>query len=454
MTARAAGALALAAIPVSFGLGAFAARLALDERPARLRVDFAQPLVVVTAWGGLGWLLGAILIATLLCATLALGAFLIQAGRVKHRLPAALVYGAAVLSLGAAFTWPVVFSSDVYAYAAYGDLARAGIAPYAPPPATFHDPFVAAADWQWGGVFPPCVYGAGFVALSMAAVELVGRNAVANALALLRVAAALAFLGSAYLFSFLLPAERRLHGAAAFALNPLALWAVAEGHNDAFGICAVLAGAVVALRAAALGGLVLGLGPLLKAPGAIAALALAPLVGARAGAGAARRYLGGALAGLAVALAFALRLQLPAATAIAGHGHYVPEASLQALVGIGAGLTAALLVALAGVRLLSMGQAAGLVWLGIGLWLAIPNPYPWYALWILPAAAGGLPGRPAAALWAATILAALRYFPDAVGNIGSDGRTLLALAQLAPLGVLLAAYPRPVSSKKKEAAPA
>src|SRR5581483_9229595 len=69
------------------------------------------------------------------------------------RVALALIGGTAALALVAALTWPVLFSSDVYAYAAYGDEALRGIDPSAPLPAQVSDPILRAANWQWSGTF-------------------------------------------------------------------------------------------------------------------------------------------------------------------------------------------------------------------------------------------------------------------------------------------------------------
>lgn len=450
MSARAR--LALFAIPVTFFAGAVAARVALAAHPARIEIDLAQPQPVVTGWGNFGALFAALLLLTLLGATLALVAFL-RIARAGARFPLALVFASATVALAAAYAWPAIFSSDAYAYAAYGELARLGIDPYALRPPHLHDPFARAANWQWSGAFPPCVYGPGFVAIAAALVSLSGGHAVGTAIALLRAGAGLAFLTSALAFSNLIPAERRVATTAAFVLNPVALWAVCEGHNDAFGLCALTLGLALVPRSAAAGGFVAGVSAFLKATGGIAALALAPLVRLRVSAPASRYYLAGAVAGIALAAAAAVRWQLPALAALT-HGRYAPQASLYSAVGAPSAAAAAALVLLAAVRLLAQREPAGLPWLGIGLWLAVPNPYPWYALWLVPVAAVGMPARPAVALWAVTILGAVRYLPDAVGNMKSGALTLVALAELAPIVLLLAAHPARLETRKEAAIPA
>src|ERR1700693_2044772 len=115
---------ALAGVPLAFAAGAVASRVLLRAEPQRWTADLSQPLVVVTAWRDYG-----------------LDFFVIFA----------LTIALAASALIAAFSWPIVFSSDVYAYAAYGDLTLHGHNPYIPVSAAYHDRFVDAARWQWGG---------------------------------------------------------------------------------------------------------------------------------------------------------------------------------------------------------------------------------------------------------------------------------------------------------------
>ena len=69
--------------------------------------------------------------------------------------------------LSAALAWPVVFSSDVYAYAAYGNAVLHAQNPYLAVSHAQHGTFVDAARWQWGGVsFPASVYGPLFIGIA------------------------------------------------------------------------------------------------------------------------------------------------------------------------------------------------------------------------------------------------------------------------------------------------
>ncbi|MGH7729519.1 MAG: hypothetical protein ACREM2_12130, partial [Vulcanimicrobiaceae bacterium] len=321
---------ALLGIPGAFALGALAERALLahaaPHAPSVVATALNQPLVVATAWGRLGIDAVAILVATVVAGALVLlvairsGALEGEAREVR---PAILL--AAGLGLALALAWPLVFSSDVYAYAAYGDLALRGIDPFGAAPAALADPILEAARLQWSGAFPPCVYGPLSLVPALALVGVFGPAAPGAVLFGLRACAALAFLGSIPLAErALATAEdgtRRSPLLAAYACNPAALWAVAEGHNDAFLLLALLGG-LAALRSgrSLAGGLLLGLGPLLKAPGL--ALGAAALFFGTAASW--RRTV--ALRGFAVsavpASALALVATLPALHALAVGGRY------------------------------------------------------------------------------------------------------------------------------------
>ncbi len=436
-----------AIVPLVFLAGAAVARAMLAEAPERLTLDLAQPVVVVTAWGAFGARLFTVLALTFAVAAAAVvaGAHLRVAGDAEP--PLWPIVACAALALGAGFLWPCLFSSDVYAYAAYGDDVLHGRDPYLRAPAELRDPFIDAARLQWGGTFPACVYGPLFVAVAGGVVRL-ANDGLAASLAGLRVVASLGFLVAVLLF------DRAMRGAtrarlrvAAFALNPVALWSAIEGHNDTLVVAAVLA-AAVAVRSgrAALAGIAIGLTPLVKAIGAIAgppAIALIRDPKTRA------RFVAGLLVGLAGAAALVLPVQAVGLGALAAHGRYSPQFSVQGLVGVAPGLLLAAAIALSAWPALRRGELAGALRLGIALWVAIPNPYPWYALWILPAAAAAPPGPERAAAWLATIFIALRYLPEAFGEMGRVPTALVTAAEFLPLGIALLALRRSPTGAKE-----
>ena len=68
--------------------------------------------------------------------------------------------------------------------------------------------------------------------------------------------------------------------------------------------------------------------------------------------------------------------------------------------------------------------------------MLVPNPYPWYGVWLLAVAAFAPGTRGAAVLLGLSLTALLRYIPDAVATPGpsvSIGLSLLALAPFAAL---------------------
>ncbi len=444
--------LALASVPFAFAAGAVAMRAWLTRAPRSILGDLAQPLPVVTAWHGYGAGAFAILAATVALATAGL-VFAVRAHAAGARPgDGRAVVALAALALAAAGAWPVVFSSDVYAYAAYGALALAGHDPYAPVPAILHGPFVDAARWQWSGSFPPCIYGPLFVALAREGVARLAPAGVAATLGAFRLAAAGAFLAGIALLDVALagrPARLRFVAVCAFGLNPVALWTVAEGHNDAWLTLAVLTGAALAARGGRFAGaLLVGLSPLLKAPGLL--LAALAAIDAAAFRRAGRRV---TLAGLAVGTGLAGALGLPplrpALAALGAHGHYAPEVSVQGLLGPVPALTLAAGAALVAAASLRRRRVAGFGWAGLAVLLALPNPYPWYAPWLLPLAVAAGAEPAGIALWAATISSLARYLPDAAGDLLPGTARLIALVAAAPMLWAVAGTIAPTFARKK-----
>jgi len=391
----------------------------------------AQPLVVVTEWGARGAeFLGLLLLA------LGVAALLYRYVLARSRPPPlAATVAVAGAGLFAAFFSPVLFSSDVYAYAAYGELARLGADPYVRAAPSFaNDALISAAAWQWSGTLPICVYGPAFVALAKAFVVLLAPLGMLAQLNGLRAASSAAFLlcGPLAFAAYTGSRAARLRSVATILLNPAAIWCAAEGHNDAIALCVVLVGfALVRRRLDAAGAAVAALAALVKLPGAAAAAGLA-LVD--------RRARVGAVAGLAIAAVFSVPLFAGVATQLAPHGHYAPQASLQAIVApLGpavalptAAIAGAALVA-AGIRRLRREQPDGWVWLGLGAWVLIPNPYPWYGLWLLALAAMAPLSRAGRVAVLLSLTSLLRYAPDAIATPPAGAQVALGLLAILPL---------------------
>ena len=401
-------------IPLAFLIGALASRYAAMLVPQRFTIDMAQPLPVVTTWGPAGVLPIVILLVTVGVATFAYAASL----RVAPPRRITLLCAAATMAAG--FLWIPLFSSDTYAYEAYGELARLGFNPYAvisPPPG---NALLAAAVWQWRPAIPPCVYGAGFVWIAQMLVTFTHTFPPAITLDAFRILSCACLLACGAMIG------RR--EAFFLSCNPVAIWGAIEGHNDTIMLLVVLAGVTMSTSYARIGATIATLGALIKAPAiaAGAALGIQGLIERRSFSATTGFLLGCAI--LAVALAPMLE---GIGSGVASHGSYAPAASVQAL----AWPIAALLAIFVLLRL-----RTATTWMdrfcivALAAWLAIPNPYPWYSIWILPIAAFATDRRLATCAIAVSCAAMLRYIPDAIGAPTQAGA--LALGLIATLAYL------------------
>jgi hypothetical protein len=431
-------------VPLGFAAGAIACRLLLLHAPATFAVDRAQPLAVVTYWGAFGFTMWLALFVALAIAsagyvaTLVLRPFAeLRAGSTQDDMSIIMIYSA--LACGAALFFPVIFSSDVYAYAGYGLMALHALNPYAHVVVTLRGPLMDAVLWQWGNPPPVCVYGPAFVWFAQAIVAIFAGFGPAAPLWALRITACGALVLCAPLahaaFAQFSPQVR---GAAAvgIALNPIAIWAAAEGHNDVYLVAIVLAGfALIARGRPMTGAVVVALSALVKAPGLLAAAA-APFVFAASRARS--RVLAGSLVGFAGTgfIAWSALLQL---SRNAGHGSYFPQFSLQYALNAAFGASAAVALtvalvaapAIGGCVLLWKKNGSGVALLALALWIVIPNPYPWYALWILPAALLAWDTPAAWAIVALTLSSILRYLPDATTDLSTPLSVAIALVPFA-----------------------
>ena len=424
------------------GLGAVAARVLAARHPAALAIDFRQPLVVATNWGAYG----ATAVAILATSVVVCAVWLVIAVRRLHSDARAGDLGAILIAavVGLVFTlaWPFVFSSDLYAYAAYGDLAVRGFDPYHVAPAAVHDAYLDAARFQWSGPFPVDVYGPGMLAI--ARVVTAATTDVARALSSLRALTIAAFLASVIALHAALAScapRRRFVTTATFALHPVILWSVAEGHNDAFvALVASLAALAFARGRIVVGALAVGLSPIFKATGALFVTCVALVALARPAHDRSRRVLWALGIGAVVAGALTIPPLLPALAHVGIHGRYAPTLSLQGLLGPPFALAIAAAAATGGAVRVLGSDRRGFAWIGIATLCALPNAYPWYALWLLPFALAAGATFPALALGAATICNLARYLPDAAGNPNVETARLLAAICAAPLA--LAFIPR------------
>lgn len=408
---------------------AVAMRVALVASPAAIAEDLAQPLAVVTAWHAFGALLLAMLAAAIALAT---PAYLRVLRDGTARIAA--VAGSATIAVLCAWLAPVVFSSDVYAYAAYGEILRTGGDPYAHVALSPQNPVFAAAIWQWGNPPPSCVYGPLFAGIAAVVVGVLQHGGVALVLDGLRALASLALIACAALAYAAYPgsASERAIAAATIALNPAAIWSAVEGHNDALALACVLAAYALFQRRAAAGAMAL-----------IAAAASIKFTGAAAAIGFTVRGARGVTAfvvAIVLTLVAAVPLLREAFAHVATTGHYAPQGSLQAVVwpiGWIAALAVAALLCRQAVASLRRGEREGWVWLAVTAWVLIPNPYPWYGIWLAAAAALAPRTRIALVATLLSITAVLRYVPDAVGTPGPALGAALGIAAALPLIALV-----------------
>ncbi len=394
----------------------------------------SQPLTVVTDWGAAGLApLGALLAAVAVAAV-----FYCRMLRRTHCVPLHVVLALTAGGLAIGWCAPVLFSSDVYAYAAYGEMARIGLNPYVQAPVNSTDLVVRAAQLQWVSAFPICVYGPAFLGLARVVVMIFAPLGLLAQLDAFRVLACVALLLCVVLAYGAFEGDRaaRLRCAATIGLNPVAIWCAVEGHNDAIALSAVFAGLVlVRRRLFAIGAAVVAFSALVKPPGIGAALALAF---------AQPRARVGAIGGLAIVLAFSFPLLAAVATRLAPHGTYGPQASLQAIffpaspfAAWGVALVVSTRLAVRGVELFRRRVAEGWIWLGLAAWVLIPNPYPWYALWLIALAALAPNTRAATVAILLSFTSMLRYVPDAIGQPSPAAAIALGIAATLPLLALI-----------------
>ncbi len=441
------------AIPVAFFSATILGRIWLASAPRAIATDLAQALPVATYWHAFGSSLWLELFFGVACSGIAYVLLLrfLLAGEVR-RFPATIAWicAASLLAIAACLAFPVIFSSDVYAYAAYGAMSLHGLDPYARTILSANDPVFAAAIWQWSNPLPVCVYGPAFVALAQGIVVSLAHFGLAGQLLGLRILAGLGLVACAplaYAATRGLPQSQRLAAAAGIALNPIAIWSAAEGHNDTLMIAMVLAGFIVARSGRlALGAFVIAGSSLIKAPGIAAVFALA-LYSWRDRSRFAHATLGAA-AGVLLTVAVSLPFAWGVRNVLIPHGHYTPHYSLQWLfpallqmalphrlhtfdLGVALGLLVAGSLALYGVRLALERNREGALYMALGLWLAIPNPYPWYALWILPVAFIAMGTRASWAILIASLAMVFRYLPEATTARDFDTNLAVTLVTIA-----------------------
>jgi len=438
-------------VPLGFLSGTLLARALLSHAPASIAVDRAQPLVVVTYWQQFGFEMWAALFIAIAIASVGYVAALVSARAWFDKLtmtPVVTIALYSALACVAALAFPVVFSSDAYAYAGYGWLALHSVSPYAHAAVTIRDPLMNAVLWQWGNPPPVCVYGPAFVWFAQTIVAMFGGFGPAAPLWALRVSACVTLVLCAPLAFYAFanfPPRTRLAAAAGIALNPVAIWSAAEGHNDVLLIAIVLGGFALIARSLPLAGaFLLALSPLVKLPGLLAA-AVAACAYARDRSRFARVLLG-TIAGFALAAFAAWAALSQLSYNPVARGHYFPQFSLQYALSSAFGDSAAIAItaavvfscSAAGCTLLWRRNVTGAPLLALALWIAIPDPYPWYALWILPVAFVAFETPATWAIVALTLCSVVRYLPDATTALSRNLNLAIVCVMLGvPAGVFI-----------------
>ncbi len=441
-------------IPLAFAVAGEFARVSLSAAPLSIASDLAQPVPVATTWHDFGGSLFLTLLAAVIVAAIAYGIVLrdmainFYGAHVRAILIAIGLIGS--VSIVAAMTFPVIFSSDVYAYGTYGQMAAHGINPYSHVPLTLTDPLTRAAIWQWGNPPPLCVYGPAFVWLAKVIVTGFAPAGAAWQLLGLRILAGLSLVACGQLMFWALdnqPVRRRLLAAAGVSLNPVALWAASEGHNDALMLLMVLCGFIMLRRfGLTAGSFVIAASSLVKAPGVAAGIVLAAF------AWPVRSHFVKVASGLCGGIILTAMVARPFEAGISNvlipRGHYTPQYSAQYLfsefgrqllpghvhtleLGVAVALVASGTLLLYGLRLTLAGKREGAAFIALALWLAIPNPYPWYALWILPVAFVSFESSASLAIIVASLAIFARYFPDVAVANNTDLNLVVTLCEIA-----------------------
>jgi hypothetical protein len=368
-----------------------------------------------------------VLFATLGLATAGYAAIVHDAHAIPRRALVLSTSLAAVAALG----WPLVYSADTFAYAAYGIEVLRGIDPYAAPITTaVHVPRLIEDVRAWSGTIPRDLAGPLFTALCAAAA------AIGQPVSLLRIVAVAAFVACVRFW----PADDP-RGAAFFAAHPVIAWSAAEGHNDVVAFALV----VLAWRIAGPAGLLLRVAAVLTK-----AFAIVPLVVELAELERGRRLIS---AGIAVLIGIAYMPIVAALPVDLAHGG-PRELQFSAL-----GL-AALGTAPPALRVLGFALAAGLVAiciarraegepaLALAAWALFPTAYPWWCVWLIAVVARNRPSASWAALLAASFASMASYLPPIrygphipamAGNEIAFAGSMLALIYAIPLLVLATA---------------
>ncbi len=154
----------------------------------------------------------------------------------------------------------------------------------------------------------------------------------------------------------------------------------------------------------------------------------------------------GALAGVALVVGIATPLLHGVRAHLAPGGRYLPQFSLQSVSASASPISTAI-VALFVLFLIAVGtrdlftrRAGGAAYIAFAAWIALPNPYPWYTVWMLPLAFAPTDARMKWALISACLLSIFRYYGDAVSYMPPGASAaIVALMFGAPIALTIAA---------------
>ncbi len=432
----------VAALVAALAAGMIAARLTMQHVPSRFHIDMAQPLAVATNWDGFGLLLVGILIAMFVMASVAYVFALTAIAKNDQRFSAWHVIAISVVMMALLWMFAPLFSSDSYAYAAYGEMVRLGIDPYATQATASHDPVISAAVWQWSGTLPVCVYGELFVRIAQLLVTFARPLGVVAQVDAIRALSSIALLVASLLLGQLRKGNgRQTYATALLAWNPVLVWCAVEGHNDAIMLAVAVGGVVVARRYLLAGMLLAAASALIKIPAAVVPAAIAYVRARRTDEWVYPITYFVFIA--AVIYAGSYRWLASIQTHVAAHGHYAPAASLQGFTSSIAGMPGGVILAgiVVAIAVFTVARttsgAPRAIAVALALWLLIPNPYAWYAFWLVPFFVW-LPGTRAHFIAAAlTLSASLRYLPDAAGTPSPATNALLSAVALVLLAFAL-----------------
>jgi len=330
-----------------------------------------------------------------------------------------------------ALAWPLVYSADIYSYAAYGVELLRGINPYAGPIlSSVRVPALIEPLRAWSGAIPRDVGGPLFTALCGVAVAL------GEPVSILRIVAVAAYVACVRFWP-----DDDPRGAAFFGAHPVVVWSAAEGHNDVLAFMFI----VLAWRFGSATGWVL------RVAGALTKIfAIVPLVTALA------QRKGYLPAAFGAAATIAVLAYYPV---IAGIPNETSRSLPQELHFSALGL-AMLGTAPPGLRVMGAALAAlivascivlrreGAPAIVLAVWAVFPTAYPWWAIWLAAVIARNPPSASWAALIAvtfasvATYLPAIRYgahIPATAGPEISFAGAVLAVIYLIPLLVVATA---------------